>query len=1081
MPDPEESRYHEIVVKILRAIENDFNLVAQSTAESFQPHETTTIDVGADPPRRYLERFERGEVDGHLFEDLGEYLFSRIFTGTIETAYSNNLFDALDKEREGVRIILEVSEEASDLFRLPWTLMFHRRRGWWLGGFNAPKYQKTPLSFSVPGNPPQSPINTSPLRILAVGASPLNLSPLQLEEELASVEGSIREVETRGQIQLERLLSAPGRPVTRQRLRKNLSDWKPHVLHFVCHGPEQKADFYTPAGFFLEDEEGNAFFCNIDILQETLQLGGGTVRLVVFNVCNSDAAAWKLAKQGVPAIGMVSPIIGDATKPFARGLYEALAHGIPIDEAVNRARAAIREALTETDRDWIIPALFLPQGRVISIIGQPSEPRPLPPLEPPLSANPILRILVTEQGRAVDSAQITWRRLGAGEGDWLLLGTTDASGAIEARVEPGNCEIEAKVTSRSSRVWYQPAVLRAQIRPGINNFEIKIAPQVLPAIRVRSFPSSAMVVLNGIERADVVTPVELRVTPGNYTLRLTKPRSLTLPRRRRVWVGSGTTISRWFLLLTPAWLLALLLPISVLLGQYLWMGWTDVSAGMARIPAGSFRTGGEDSPLLNLMREYTAVLVDFDLVIAARPGLGRIEQRTLIDRYEVTNDAYGRFLEQMRQQSTGGHRRLHPDEPAGKDHTPKLWDEASFNRPEQPVVGVDSWDADAYCHWAGKRLPTADEWERAARGGGGEDRLYPWGDDFSPERANIGEGSELRPVRGGSFGADRSPDGVNDLGGNVSEWTATAGQVGGQEGRLVVGGSWKQSGRFYSLVFLRRAGTVNYRSSDLGFRCARTAAEGEPVSPAMVVLPPGEFRTGGPDSLALNLARRLNLTRSGVALVLGEPPREITLAEFFLDRHEVTNREYGRFLEHLREAGPTSGEGSADNRRPATWDDPQLNQPDHPAVGVDFQAAAAYCRWAGKRLPTATEWERAARGREGRNYPWGDNFEKDRCNTVESSSVTDKTWSVGSGSQCITPEGIFDLVGNADEWTAERVEARDGSDSRVVKGGSWKERGELRGLGYLRLKAAPEYTGEEMGFRCAADPPRSWLRMLFGS
>jgi formylglycine-generating enzyme required for sulfatase activity len=984
MPDHDASGYHRLTIRILPPFGTTYHLTAESTAETAQPNATTEIDLDSAQIRAYLKEIEQGTSTKALLREFGALLFSKIFVGAIQTAYANNLFDARQKSKPGVRIILEITREASDLYRLPWTLMFDASRGWWLGGFGATPYQKTPLSFSVPGNPPLASTSARPLRILAVGASPRDLRPLAINRQLASLRNGIRPSELRGAIELKQLVSGEGVRVTRQLLRERLIAWRPHILHFVCHGPEERGDFYAPAGVFLEDEEGYSEPCSIDVLQEMLQLADATVRLVVFNVCNSDAAAWRLAEQGIPAIGMVLPISEDAAGPFARGLYEALAGGIEVDEAVNRGRAAIREAVAEQERDWIIPSLFVPQGLFAEAPSRPVAETPRRPA-----------------------------------------------------VEP-----------------------------------------VPPAtIHVASFPSGATVLLDGSLVTGEVTPVEVTLAAGEHTLQLRKKRSIVLPPSRRVEVEGGAAVTRRFLLISPAWLLALLLPAVLLVGQHLWVAWGAVPPDMVRIPAGGFRKGGEDSPLLNLMREYSSVL-DFDLVIEALPGRGRIEQTTFVDRYEVTNADYGRFLDAVWKLGAGGHRRTDPDEPAGKDHTPEMWDDESFNRPQRPVVGVDWWDADAYCRWAGKRLPTADEWERAARGGAGADRLYPWGDEFGKGRANTGESPEPAPVPGGTFTADRSPDGVYDMGGNVSEWTATAGQIGDTTGRMAAGGSWKQPGIFYSMVFLRRAGTMNYRSSDLGFRCARAARGNETAPSDMVAIPPGEFRKGSADSQALDLARRLNLASSSLGMVLGERPAEIELEEFYLDRHEVTNRDYRRFLAGIQKAGEPPGAGARGDRVPAAWDDPDFDQPDHPVVGVDWHDAAAYCRWAGKRLPTADEWERAARGPEGRSYPWADEFQPDRCNTAESAGASGKTAPVGGHPECRTPDGIFDLVGNADEWTADRAEGPSDGDNRVIKGGGWNDRGEDRGLGYLRAGAAAEYDGEEMGVRCAADSRRSWLQKL---
>lgn len=123
----------------------------------------------------------------------------------------------------------------------------------------------------------------------------------------------------------------------------------------------------------------------------------------------------------------------------------------------------------------------------------------------------------------------------------------------------------------------------------------------------------------------------------------------------------------------------------------------------------------------------------------------------LIEKFEVSNRNYGDFI-----RSTG-----HP--------APAYWDDPRLNRPGQPVVGVSWQDAQAYCAYRGKRLPTEAEWEKAARGPQGN--LYPWGNDFDPARANFGKNQE------GTLPVDSYPDGVSyygvyNMAGNVFEWVS---------------------------------------------------------------------------------------------------------------------------------------------------------------------------------------------------------------------------------------------------------------------------------------------------------------------
>ena len=99
-----------------------------------------------------------------------------------------------------------------------------------------------------------------------------------------------------------------------------------------------------------------------------------------------------------------------------------------------------------------------------------------------------------------------------------------------------------------------------------------------------------------------------------------------------------------------------------------------------------------------------------------------------IARDEVTNAEYALFLADLK--LTGTHAKCNPNEPKDKDHTPAFWEDKNLNVPNQPVVGVDWWDASSYAAWAGMRLPTEAEWEYAARGPDG--RKFPWGETWPP-------------------------------------------------------------------------------------------------------------------------------------------------------------------------------------------------------------------------------------------------------------------------------------------------------------------------------------------------------------
>ncbi|HSE92521.1 MAG TPA: SUMF1/EgtB/PvdO family nonheme iron enzyme, partial [Methylomirabilota bacterium] len=221
------------------------------------------------------------------------------------------------------------------------------------------------------------------------------------------------------------------------------------------------------------------------------------------------------------------------------------------------------------------------------------------------------------------------------------------------------------------------------------------------------------------------------------------------------------------------------------------------------------------------------------------------------------------------------------------------------------------------------------------------------------------------------------------------------------------------------------------------------------------------------------------------------PRRRIHLDAYYLDKLEVTNAQFGRFVSaggYDRQAAWSEAgwqwraSQSSVIGHPKFWTDAKWNQPTQPVVGVSWHEADAFCRFVGKRLPTEAEWEKAARGTEGRRYPWGDAVEPGRANTDE--SRTGRTAAVGSHPSGASPYGVHDLVGNAAEWVADwyaKGYYRVGPErnppgpaaggDKAVRGGSWDNK--LKDLpSAARRDERPSERGRRIGFRCAADPPR---------
>jgi len=193
-----------------------------------------------------------------------------------------------------------------------------------------------------------------------------------------------------------------------------------------------------------------------------------------------------------------------------------------------------------------------------------------------------------------------------------------------------------------------------------------------------------------------------------------------------------------------------------------------------------------------------------------------------------------------------------------------------------------------------------------------------------------------------------------------------------------------------------------------------------------------------------------------------QPVHQTALDAFWLDRTEVTNGQFARFIRRTSHPAP------------GAWGAYAAGRDVHPVVEVTWHDAVAYCRWAGKRLPTEAEWEYAARGSDGRTYPWGDVWDRSRANS-RASGIRAST-PVGAYPAGASPFNALDLAGNVWEWTASLYRpypyaATDGrevlgaSGLRVARGGSWDVvPGSLRST--LRIRLDPSYRAIVLGFRC---------------
>ncbi len=187
--------------------------------------------------------------------------------------------------------------------------------------------------------------------------------------------------------------------------------------------------------------------------------------------------------------------------------------------------------------------------------------------------------------------------------------------------------------------------------------------------------------------------------------------------------------------------------------------------------------------------------------------------------------------------------------------------------------------------------------------------------------------------------------------------------------------------------------------------------------------------------------------------------KKLKLSEYWIDKTPVTNAEYARFVAITDREPPKHWEGKEPSEKIA----------DHPVVNVTWYDAVAYAEWAGKRLPTEEEWEKAAQGTDGRPYPWGDEEPTpELCNFGRNEGGTTP---VGEYSpQGDSPYGCVDMVGNVWEWTASDYD----EEHKVLRGGSWHS-----DPGHLcitsRIGENPDSKGDNGGFRCVWNSRQSDL------
>lgn len=233
--------------------------------------------------------------------------------------------------------------------------------------------------------------------------------------------------------------------------------------------------------------------------------------------------------------------------------------------------------------------------------------------------------------------------------------------------------------------------------------------------------------------------------------------------------------------------------------------------------------------------------------------------------------------------------------------------------------------------------------------------------------------------------------------------------------------------------------------------------------------------------------KRMNMPWSAEAFEDESPAHTVFVDAYLIDTYEVSNKHYGEFM------------AATAHPAPAYWDDPRLNHPKQPVVGVNWYDANAYCEYHGKRLPTEAEWEKAARGPRGNLYPWGNEFDPANANYGK---TQDATMPVNSFPEGASYYGLHNMAGNVFEWVYDwydpryygKLEARENptgpsqpvwlggtgtyvdrltvGEKRVIRGGSWIAVEEtVRATHRFWNNPLNNSYGVGLGFRCARTAP----------